>query len=188
MNGSKPKDAGGATSKKPAKDADAHDKPANAWPKNFSNVTALTTVAKMKSHPNYQAAKSGNRDAAAKMVIDLMGGKEQQRKIKELGDKYPDAIVVGVHAEEKDGRNAIPKGLSHYIAKVAGLEITDDIVQTEKVGRTGSDAMHRLAFRPKFDGEVKPGNIFLWTMLLPAAALSENFAITSKARAARWYT
>ncbi len=32
---------------------------AKDWPENFPNVTALTTVSKMKAHPHYQAAKAG---------------------------------------------------------------------------------------------------------------------------------
>jgi len=37
---------------------------------------------------------------------------------------------------------------------MTGMEISDDIMQTNKVGRTVSDRIHRLAYRPKFDGAV----------------------------------
>ena len=134
---------------------------ANDWPADFQNVTAMTTVVKMTSHPDHKLAKAGDKDAAVRLVTDLLSGKEQQRKIKELGDKYPDAIVVPVHAEEKAGRNRIPEKLADYIGKTARLEVDNGIVQTEKVGHTGADAWHRLAFRAKFDGEVKPGKQYI---------------------------
>lgn len=133
----------------------------NAWPKDFPNVTSLTTISNMKNHPAYAAAKGGDVDAAFELTRDLLGGKEQQRKIKELGQRYPGAAVVPVHAEERSGRNKIPEVLADYVADVAGLEADTEIVQSEKVGRTGSDAIYRLAFRPKFDGQVKKGQEYI---------------------------
>ncbi|MDR1893875.1 MAG: hypothetical protein LBQ61_04180, partial [Spirochaetales bacterium] len=135
--------------------------PGKPWPENFPNVTQMSTVAKMKAHGDYAAAKAGDRDAAARLVLDIMGGKGQQEKLKALGEKHPDAIVVGVHAEERSGRNAIPRVLSEYIAKATGLEVDTDIVQSVKAGHTGSDAWRRMANRAQFDGEVQQGRKYI---------------------------
>ena len=85
-----------------AKDADTQDVPANDWPADFPNVTAMTTVAKMTSLPDHEVAKAGDKEAAVRLVTYLLSGKEQQRKIKELGDKYPDAIVAYTPGKSRD--------------------------------------------------------------------------------------
>ncbi|MDR1921157.1 MAG: hypothetical protein LBS31_05350 [Candidatus Adiutrix sp.] len=139
----------------------AKETPSRAWPRGFPNVTPLTTVGRMKAHPDYQAAKGGDREAAARLILDIMAGKAQQEKLRQLAEAYPDAIVVPVHAEEQSGRNRIPGKFADYIGKAAGLEVNTDIIQAGRVGRTGSDAWHRLAFRPKFDGEVQKGRQYI---------------------------
>ena len=135
--------------------------PSKPWPENFPKVTQLTSVAKMQAHPDFHAAKAGDRDAAARLVLDMMGGKAQQEKLRALAEKYPDAILVAVHAEEQAGRNQIPRKLTDYISYVTGLEINSDIVQSGKVGRTGSDAWHRMSHRPTFDGPVEKGRKYI---------------------------
>jgi len=140
-----------------------------------SVMPPLTTIAKMKSHTDYVAAKAGDTDAAYRLVNSILSGEEQKRKIAELARKYPDAVLVAVHAEEKLGRNKIPLLLMAQISKMTGIEYSSDIVQTNKVGRTGSDSMHRLAYRPKFDGKVQAGRryILLDDVITVGGTLSE---------------
>jgi adenine/guanine phosphoribosyltransferase-like PRPP-binding protein len=121
----------------------------------------LTTVARMKNHPDYNAAKSGDTKAAFRLVDAMLSGENQKRKIAELAKKNPDAILVAAHAEEKKGRNKIPYALMVAISKITGMEYNNTVVQTNKVGRTGSDRTHRLAYRPKFDGTVKSGRKYI---------------------------
>jgi predicted amidophosphoribosyltransferase len=133
----------------------------SAEPKGFTKVTQLTTIAKMKSHADYEAAKAGDAKAAERLVRDMMAGKAQQDKIKALAEKHPGAVLAAVHAKERTGKNKIPQAIAYYIGKATGLEIDTDIVQSSKVGHAGQDAWHRLAFRAKFDGEVKPGRKYI---------------------------
>ncbi|MCL1981117.1 MAG: hypothetical protein FWG62_08605, partial [Proteobacteria bacterium] len=135
--------------------------PGRPWPENFPKVTQLTSVAKMKSHPDYEAAKSGDREAAARLVLDMMSGKGQREKLRALAEKYPDAILVAVHAEERSGRNSIPSVLSEYIGKATGLDVGAEIVQSGKVGRTGAGAWYRMSHRPRFDGPVEKGRQYI---------------------------
>ena len=125
------------------------------------SVMQLTTIAKMKSHPDYAAAKSGDKLAAYRLVNSLLSGKNQKRKIAELAKRYPDAILVAVHAEEQKGRNQIPTALIAAISEITGMDYESRIVQINRVGRTGSDQMHRLAHRPKFDGTVQAGRKYI---------------------------
>ena len=135
--------------------------PSRAWPENFPNITQLTTVSKMRAHNDYRAAKAGDMEAAARLVRDIMSGKNQQDKIRSIAEKYPDAILVAVHAEEMAGKNKIPGKISHYISEATGLEIITDIVQTNKVGHTGENAWYRLTNRAKFNGDVKPNRKYI---------------------------
>ena len=131
--------------------------PAKAWPENSPNVIQFSTIAKMKSNINYEKAKAGDRVSANNLVLDIMQGKEQQKKIRALAEKYPDAILVAVHAEEKAGRNAIPQAIADYIGKITGLKVDYNIIQTVFADRTGSDLGHRMKSRPKFAGKVQKG-------------------------------
>jgi hypothetical protein len=69
--------------------------------------------------------------------------------------------VVPVHAEEASGRNKIPSKFADYIGHIAGLEVDEGIAQSNKVGRTGKGAWHRLAFRPQFAGAVIAGREYI---------------------------
>jgi hypothetical protein len=126
-------------------------------------VSPLSTIAKMKSDPDYAAAKAGDNRAAFRFVRSTFNGEEQIRKMKELGAKYPDAIIVGVLAEEAAGKNKIPAALVHRISELTGLEYDHSIYQINKVGRTGSGAAYRMANRPKFTGAVQSGRKYILT-------------------------
>ncbi len=127
------------------------------WPKSFPNVFQMTTVSKMKSHRDYQAAKSGDAIAAANVVDDLI----KPEKLIQLGQRHPNAIVVPVHAQEASGKNQLPSLFARMIGELAGLSVDTEIVQSNKVGRTGSNAWYRLAVRPKFVGEVHEGKEYV---------------------------
>jgi len=115
----------------------------------------------MKNHPDYFCAKSGNTDAAFNLVNDTIKGKRQQEKILKLAVDYPDAILVGVHAQEAQGINKIPETLAQMIHRITGLIIDDNIVQSVKVMRTNKDSFYRLANRPKFSGKVQSGRQYV---------------------------
>ena len=51
--------------------------------------------------------------------------------------------------------------MAKVLARRLNLEVESNIVQSERVGRTGTDANHRLAFNPSFEGEVKTGQAYL---------------------------
>jgi hypothetical protein len=142
----------------------------NSWGKDFplvmhfidqSNVYAKPWVL-LTDHPDYDAAKNHeDREAAARLVENLLSTPENRAQLKSLKDKYPDAVIVPVHALEAKGKNRLPEALAEYIGQRTGLEVDAGIVQTNEVHRTGTDAWHRFAFRPKFGGEVKKGRKYI---------------------------
>jgi hypothetical protein len=131
--------------------------PGNPWPQDFPKVLAMSTAAAVIAHPQHKAAKAGDVAAAVQVVADL--GKPDRALA--LAQKYPNAIVVAVHAEEASGRNKLPMVFAAWLEEIAGLQTNPNVVQATRAGRTGSDAWTRLAFRPEFDGPVEPGRDYI---------------------------
>jgi hypothetical protein len=127
------------------------------WPKSFPNVLQMSTANAVVKHPDHPAAKAGDSDAAARLVMDLA----KPDKIKALAARHPQAIVIPIHAEEASGRNQIPRMFGVYIGHITGLQVDESMVQSNEVGRTGKGAWHRLAFRPQFDGQVIAGREYI---------------------------
>lgn len=136
-----------------------------SWPENFPEVMcfiegdyfSLIPLRILQNHPDYDAAKHHeNREAALRLVHHFVNTPDNSLKFDLLKKNYSDSIIVSVHAIESDGKNRIPEMLAEYINKYTSLEVNDTIVQTNKVFRTGTDEWHRFAFRPTFEGTVKP--------------------------------
>jgi len=137
-----------------------------SWDENFPPVmhfvdlenTCATPWKLLEAHPDYDAAKNKeNRDAALRLVCDFLRTPENQTQLITLKQKYPGAVIVPVHAIEIGGKNRIPEALAEYIGMNTGLDVDDNIIQSNRVHRTGTDEWHRFAFRPSYEGIVKGG-------------------------------
>lgn len=126
------------------------------WPADFPNATLHTTMSKLQGHPDYKAAKAGDVEAAIRLVDDLANFD----KIKALKEAHPDAIVVTPHAIEAAGKNAIPRVFAEAF-EGAGFAVDTSIVQINEPHRTSKDSPLRLALRPEFEGQVKPGREYI---------------------------
>jgi hypothetical protein len=116
----------------------------------------------LEEHPDYDAAKNHeDRIAALSLVHSFLYTPENHAQITKLKQHYPNAIIVPVRAIEAGGKNKLPVALAEYIGEFTGLEINDNIVQTNRVHRTGKDEWHRFAFRPSFNGEVLSGQSYI---------------------------
>ena len=112
-----------------------------------------------KKEPEYQAAKAGNMPAAINLVERLLADDTVEKIRRRIRDSKP--LLLPVLAVETSGNNKIPLAMARVLAKRLNLEVESDIVQSERVGRTGTNANHRLAFNPSFEGEVKTGQAYL---------------------------
>ncbi len=114
-----------------------------------------TRAALMSRHADlFDKAKAGGVRAAAQLVRAVA----KPDKVRELIAAHPNAsIVAPVYAEERRGRNQIPRAFAKYIAKVAGIAYDGSIVQTVRANHTGANAAHRLLAEPEFEGEVRKG-------------------------------
>jgi len=111
----------------------------------------------LENHPCYDAAKNNeDRSAAFTLVHSLLHTTINQSQLQSLKQNYSNAIIVPVHAIESRGKNRIPEILAEYISLRTGFDVDVNIIQANRVHRTGSDEWHRFAFRPAFDGTVIP--------------------------------
>lgn len=125
----------------------------------FPNVIRNGSLGSIKDDPAYLKAKSGDSTAALDLVIRNLSD-ESVAKVKELiGSRKPS--VLPVLAIEGAGKNKIPAAVATVLADRLGLEVEVDIVQIDKISRTGSGSDHRLAFNPSFSGKVIPGREYL---------------------------
>ena len=116
----------------------------------------------LENHPSYEAAKKNENHAAAlHLVHDLLKTPENQDQLRFLKQKYPGAIIVPVRAMEAGGKNRIPEAFAEYIGLKTGLNVNTEIIQSNKVFRTGSDEWHRFAFRPTYNGQVIPNRNYI---------------------------
>ena len=136
-----------------------------SWDENFPPVMRFVDLENacarpwklLENHPCYDGAKNHEDcSAALRLVHDFLKTPMNREQLRFIGQKYQGAIICSVHAMEAGGKNRIPQILADYIGRRTGLEVDDGIVQTNRVHRTGSDEWHRFAFRPSFNGIVKP--------------------------------
>jgi hypothetical protein len=131
--------------------------PVPAWPEHFPNVTVMTSVSKLYSFFEYEAAKAGNLAAARAVVLAAA----REPKMRALAALCPKAILVPVRALERAGNNQLPATFADYFSHVTGLRVDLQIVQTNLTGHTGTGRDYRMAYRPSFDGPVSPGQSYL---------------------------
>ncbi|EEI4448043.1 hypothetical protein G0S15_001415 [Salmonella enterica] len=123
------------------------------WQKDFPDVVLHARLGDATSHRDYEAAKAGDKDAAYRLVSDVMT-KDAVDKIRNIIG-HREVLLAAVHAEEASGRNKIPQAMADVLGKVLHQSVDDSIVQVKRVGRTGQDGFGRLANQPEFAGNVR---------------------------------
>jgi hypoxanthine phosphoribosyltransferase len=125
----------------------------------FPDVVIHAGETAVKKHPLYEAAKTGDAEAASDLINDTFNPDAIEALKALLHGKKP--ILISAHAMEGEGVNAIPETFAEKLAEKLGLEVESGIVQTNIVGHTGSDGFGRLARQPLFDGDVMEGKEYL---------------------------
>lgn len=123
------------------------------WQKDFPDVVLHARLGDATAHRDYEAAKAGDKDAAYRLVSEILT-KDAVDKIRNIiGNR--EVLLAAVHAEEASGRNKIPQAIADILGKVLHQEVDDSLIQTKLVGRTGQDGFGRLANQPEFAGNVR---------------------------------
>ena len=125
----------------------------------FPKVIRNGDLGSLTNEPEYEAAKKGDAEAALALVDRLISDETVAQLKTLIGDEKP--RIVPVLAVEAAGNNKIPAMMAVVLADRLGLEVETDIVQREKVARTGAGSDHRLAFNPTFEGNVTAGRKYI---------------------------
>jgi len=125
----------------------------------FPDVLIHAGESAVKKHPLYQAAKSGDADAAAQLVIETINNDQIEALRLMISNRSP--VLVSVHAYEATGINAIPEAFADKLADALKLEVDGRIVQTNVVSHTGSDGYGRMSRQALFDGDVTQGTEYV---------------------------
>lgn len=103
----------------------------------------------------HEKAKNGDIEAAAKFIINII----KKSVINEIKNKYPDAIIAPIVAEEASGKNKLPYVYA-LMFEQKGFKIAE-IKQIHKANHTGADKNGRLIRRARFSGEVLPNRTYI---------------------------
>lgn len=128
------------------------------WREGFPDVVVHTTVRVRDAHPDYLAAKSGQRAAATRLARDLLPDSAVELVREALAGATP--TLAPVRAIETTGINLIPDAMAHYLGGRLGLPVVTTFVQTNTVSHTRASGFHRLAFQPTFAGATAPGESY----------------------------
>lgn len=107
----------------------------------------------------YAAAQGGAALAAEGLVLEMTTLEAMDRISSELVNYQP--CLLAVQAQETEGANVIPRVFAQILAKTLALPLATGIIQINRVGHTGADGYHRLAFPALYGGLVLPGEYFL---------------------------
>lgn len=128
-----------------------------AWPNDFPNAILHTNVATLKAHPDYPAAKAGDTMAAMRVVDALV----KPDKLRQLAQRYPEAVLLPVLAIESSGRNKLSLALAEGLSEATGLAVENSTVQNNRTHHTGASGAHRLSTVARFDGQAPPSTYIL---------------------------
>jgi hypothetical protein len=114
----------------------------------IDNIRRISTVLKMKNHSDYHLAKSGDLDAAQRLVNQTV----------------PDCSVFQnltgfVCPVQKPKGNSIPMALAVLMSANSKLILSDSVSLQHTAH--GSSMVERLYYQPHFSGKVIPGNYII---------------------------
>ncbi len=110
----------------------------------------------IKKHPDYAAAKSGDADAAGRLVEQTLNIDQVLALAFLAQGRAP--TLVSAHAYEASGVNAIPEAMAEALGVLLGWPVDGSVVQINVVSHTGAGGYDRLARQAMFDGEIVAGD------------------------------
>lgn len=128
-------------------------------PMSIDRAIIASTLGRGTGHPDYAAAKAGDREAGLRIAQVLVDDGLAQKVRVALGGRKP--VIVPVVSVEATGRNKIPRAAAEVLAQRLGLETAENITQTNTPKRTELDGLDRIFAAPEFEGEVIAGQDYL---------------------------
>jgi hypothetical protein len=121
----------------------------------FPEVLIHAAESRVKKHSAYFDAKSGSVVAASELVLDMMSMPVLAELRRQYGAAPP--VLLGVHADENAGVNAIPKAMVEIFSLVLGWDVEVGVMQSNTVSHTGADGYFRMGRQAVFSGSVAAG-------------------------------
>ena len=133
----------------------------SSWSDKTARVVPHSTIEKLKSHPDYGAAKAGDRAAGLRVARDLMKPEKIAELKKALAKEKQVIIIAPVRMREGGLDNAIPPLMAEVISDQTGWQVDTSIIQINDVAHTEKDAIDRLFAQAEFEGDVIPGATYV---------------------------
>ena len=123
-----------------------------SWGAFFPPVTNHTSAPCARSHPDFEAAKNGDFDAALRLIDTLV----KDERIRQIAEQYPQAHIVYNHRMHGERINMIPAA---YAAKFSaiGMKVEHDIIAITDVSHTNATDIARISKRMRYEGCVTQG-------------------------------
>lgn len=131
--------------------------PPGKYPETLGVVDRHTTVSKLKSHPDYEAAKYGGDAEVAERVVHDLVRPETLDEIKNKLDPNKPVYVVPVIQREGESANMLPIAYAERLAKEIGGEVWYGTGKISGEALTNADAKKRTTNEQLFDGDLPPG-------------------------------
>lgn len=129
------------------------------WEPDFPDVLIQSPRAEVSTHPWFAAARTGDVDAAALLVADLLSGDVTERLAHWGAGRDP--LLAAVHARKRCGLGVLGEVLAHGLHVVLGWETDTELVQANIVDHAGDVGFNHLALQAVFDGKVQAGRAYL---------------------------
>ena len=111
----------------------------------IDNIRRISTVVKMKNHSDYRQAKTGDIEAAQRLVNQTVPDYSVFQNL--MGFVCP---------VQKPKGNSIPMALALLMSANSKLILSDSVYL--QPASHGSSMVERLYYKPLFSGQFKPGN------------------------------
>ena len=118
----------------------------------FPDVMVHSSISKLKSLPDYYAAKWGDHHAASRIAHAL---------VREVKTNVAVDYVVPVIQVDRGRYNALPVAFGAILAKHIGARLWLDVYQINKVDHTDTGAQDRLQNQPIFEGNPPDGKCLI---------------------------
>ncbi|MBP1724400.1 MAG: hypothetical protein H6Q44_2105, partial [Deltaproteobacteria bacterium] len=105
----------------------------SSWSDKTASVVPHSTIEKLKSHPDYGAAKAGDRRAGLRLARDLMKPEKISELKESLAKEKQVIIIAPVRMREAGLDNAIPPLMAEVISNQTGWQVDTSIIQINDV-------------------------------------------------------
>lgn len=123
-----------------------------SWSLDFPAVINHTSTAAAKKHPDFEAAKKGDFDAAIRLVNDLV----KNDKVLQIAKSYPNAHIIYNHRMKGTGINMIPAAYAARFSAI-GMIVEHNVIGITNVSHTGASDLSRICKRMRYEGAIIPG-------------------------------